>query len=194
MLNLIKEIYKTYLGDGEHHRIRIFLSFLIALSLSLAASDLTGKSFNAIALTISVLAGFTFTAIFSNHTLTTADLPPPKNESDRNDIRRLSILGENFRVRSRYFVTLSIFVLCFVVISNFDVDLGVVSAIRIKIEYFIEINFIVTILEYSYSVFRNMIEFFVLFGFFECLYTFYRLSETAMAVTDTRREYISSRV
>ncbi len=187
---LIQDVYRTYRNDKEHHAIRILIAIIISIAIGAFGSGLSKNAFPVMTLAISVLAGFSFTALFSNHAITTFDLPLPKDEIDRRDIATLHTLGENFRTRSRYFLIMSVLEIIIVLLLSFRID--IISAIGF-LEYTpteTGVIFVNKLLSYASST-LTIIAFFV---FFEFIYTFYRLSETILSILDLRTQYFSSHI
>lgn len=194
MIGLLRDVYESYLGDSEPHRLRLAVIFIIAFMVALFGVDLADKGLPAMALTISILAGFTFTSLFSSHALASYDLPKPQNESDRKDLETLRSLGKHFRIRSKLFIILAVIDLTIIIYLSISLSLG-------SGEYFLN-NYIIInewweltrfIFEIFSLIFDGIFKFLVIVIFLECLYTFYRLSETIIAVVDIRREYVESR-
>lgn len=188
LLNILKGVYRGYAGDGEPHIFRI--SFMVAISLAIAVGpgSLNKDAISTMAVIVSVLAGFSFTALFSNHSHSIADLPPEKTENDREDIKKLEKLFENFRVRSSYFLIISLIclIISFLIITNFELKKYINFINR---ENILNFNNILLFVSKLFSFFGRFI---CLFTFFEIIYTFYRLSETIFAILDTRRQYLKT--
>lgn len=188
--SLIQDVYRTYRNDSEHHAIRILIAVIISIAIGAFGSGLSKNAFPVMTLAISVLAGFSFTALFSNHAITTIDLPLPKDEIDRRDIATLDTLGENFRIRSRYFLIMSVVEIIIILSLSFRIDTK-------SIFLFFDFNSIDAILifvnkfTFYASATVTIIAFFI---FFEFIYTFYRLSETIMSILDIRTQYFSSHI
>ena len=194
MLLIWKDVYKSYHGDGERHIFRISVIIITSILISVFGADLSKNSFQNIALIITVLTGFTFSALFSDHSMAGSDLPPPQNETDRHEIEVLKSLGVNFRSRSRLFIILSItdLILIFIISIGLYVDHGpICSAIgSFSAESGQRCSIIFVAIK---NVVSGLFNFTTMVIFFECLYTFYRLSETMMSVVDMRRDYLESR-
>lgn len=194
MLLIWRDVYKSYQGDGERHIFRICLIVITSISISVFGADLSKNSFQNIALIITVLTGFSFSALFSDHSLAGSNLPPPKNETDRHDIEVLKSLGVNFRSRSRLFIILSItdLILIFIVSIGLDVDHNPICS-TIAAFSFDDVQKCSSIFAAIKDLISGLFNFTTMVIFFECLYTFYRLSETMMSVVDMRRDYLESR-
>lgn len=192
MIDLVKEIYQTYSGDSEGHKLRVWSCAIFSIVLAIFGTNFSNGSIPLMVSVISILAGFSFTALFSSHALAAADLPKPRNEDDRYDIKRLKILSNNFRIRSRYFILIAIFDVLLLTISvmsienplNFSQYLNITKKLfylyqNFSLYFVIIAKFINTVLHASGC-----------FLFFESIYTFYRLAETIIAMMNTRREYL----
>lgn len=96
MLNLFKltsTVYSGYKGDGEHHIARVLVAASIALIIAINPKGLGKDALSTIAVIVSVLAGFSFTALFSSHSHSASDLAAAKSESDRHDLEKLRRLS-----------------------------------------------------------------------------------------------------
>ena len=195
MKAIVADVYNTYKGDDEPHKLRLSAAFFTSVLISVVGGDFSAAAFPAMALTVSVLAGFTFTALFSGHLLTTNELPEPRDENDRQDLARLKRLAVNFRARSRFFLVISILVLVVIILLSVPLDTAVKSAIAELLDHgaFEQLTFWVSLVREVPNVLFAVMVSIVFFVFFESIYTFYRLSETALAITDTRRDYIDAR-
>jgi len=192
MYKIFSDTYKTYIGDEERHRVRIILFLFVSSLISVFGNNLDESTLPVMTLAISVLTGFSFTALFSNYTMTSQGLPDPINENDRNDIRILENLGKNFRVRSKYFISISVFNILMILIITIDINdnYNLIRNIILDIQFG---EYFIGIISISFSILEYLLLILVFFTFFECMYTFYRLTETIMAVLDTRGSYIAAR-
>ena len=184
----VSSTYATYRGDGESHRIRLIGFAIAGLVISSFGVSLGETALPAMALTVSVLAGFTFTALFSSHAISFDDLPPPRNESDALDRQRLTAMLANFRQRSRYFLIASVVCLLSILVLSIRLDFGPtiegLTTFKVgdwKLEEMVDL---------ARQVGAHIFKFIVVFVVLEVIYTFYRLSETIFAIIDTRRSYL----
>jgi len=199
MLRFVKETYKTYhntrTNQCEGHKLRVFLLVLLTVFIC-GFSDGSSSDLNNMMITgLTILTGFTFTALFSDHSLADIGLPKPANETDRYDLERLNVLANNFHVRSRYFIVLSIVDVCILIARSINFSLPSIAYDGLgKISYYLDID--VTNIIYVATTLKNSISlvvmFITIFLFFECLYTFYRLSETIISIVNTRRSYLKA--
>lgn len=192
MLLIWKDVYKSYQGDGERHIFRISVIIITSILISVFGADLSKNSFQNIALIITVLTGFSFSALFSDHSMAGSDLPPPQNETDRHEIEVLKALGLNFRSRSRLFIILSItdLILIFIISIGLYINHNPICSASFLVESVQRCSIIFVAIK---TVLSGLFNFTTMVIFFECLYTFYRLSETMMSVVDMRRDYLESR-
>lgn len=189
LFKLTQEVYAVYRGDGEHHLRRIMICAISSFVLAVSPDGLNKDALSTMGVVVSVLAGFSFTALFSGNYVTSFDLPKANSESDRSDIANLRKLFYNFRVRSRYFLTSSVIFLIATLILCVRVDL-------VDIMYNLQI-----IVERKYLGIHNVlrlllsgfVRFIATFLFLELLYTFYRLSETIFAIIEIRSSYMDDR-
>ncbi len=199
LLELAKTNYNTYKsnldGAKERHTFRLGMSFFVSLILAVFTTD-PATAYPMMVTGITILTGFTFTALFSNHVLADVGLPKPSDESDRQDLKRLGELSQNFKARSSYFILLSIIdsVLLIGATLKFSIPLVISNSAISLLAY---LNFQIeetmsSFLSYASVFFSEMFFVIVTFIFLECLYTFYRLSETIIAIVDIRSDYIKS--
>jgi hypothetical protein len=152
--------------------------------------------FEVISLSVSVLIGFVFTALFSFCSITAYDLPSPKNETDRQRIDILKNLGKNFEIRSNFFIKISILIILIsffirILISIWNVDFGnMVSYFAGNFTPFSVKPFI----KFVIISFLLVLNFTFLILFCESLYVFFRLTETILSIIDNRREYLNARL
>lgn len=188
LFSILSAVYRGYAGDGERHILRILLVVVISFFIAIAPGSLNKDAISTMAVIVSVLAGFSFTALFSNHSHSVTDLPPEKTESDREDIKKLKKLFENFRSRSTYFliISLSCLILSFLVSISYNIES---STNDINPNNILYINDIFIFIWKLNSFFSRLT---CLLLFFEIIYTFYRLSETIFSILDTRRQYLEA--
>lgn len=188
LFSILSSVYKGYAGDGERHILRILLVVVISFVIAIAPRSLNKDAISTMAVIVSVLAGFSFTALFSNNSHSVTDLPPEKTESDREDIKKLKNLFENFRSRSTYFLLISLS--CLIIIFLISIPYNIASTTNhINPENRLYLNDIFTYIWTINSFFARLI---CLLLFFEIIYTFYRLSETIFSILDTRRQYLEA--
>lgn len=184
----IADVYETYRNDKERHAVRISAVLFVSILIGLFGSGLAKNAFPVMTLAISVLAGFSFTALFSNHSITSSDLPKPKNENDRRDIRILRILGLNFRTRSKYFLIMAVVDILIILLLSFRIDpIEVLNFIYIH-----QVNAYEQYIDMILGIPKTILIILAFFIFFEFIYTFYRLSETILAILDIRNQYFDS--
>lgn len=200
MLGFIGENYGTYYNMQENrregHTLRLLFLFLMAFCVCVFADGFDTNLNNMMITGLTILTGFTFTALFSDHSLADVGLPKPKSETDKHDLKRLSVLANNFHVRSRYFIILSILDVCILIFRSikFSVPDFIGKNAIWAINYFeIEAFDISTKWAMLGDVVVFIAAFVSIFLFLECLYTFYRLSETIISIVNTRRDYMRAR-
>lgn len=188
LFSILSAVYAGYAGDGERHILRILLVVVISFVIAIGQGSLNKDAVSTMAVIVSVLAGFSFTALFSNHSHSVTDLPPEKTESDRQDIKKLKILFKNFRSRSTYFLIISL--ACLILIFLISVPNNIVSLTNnLNPKNIIYMN---DMFLYIWKINSFIARFICLLLFFEIIYTFYRLSETIFAILDTRRQYLEA--
>lgn len=196
MIKLWKDVYATYRGDDESHRLRFAVIIISSVTIAYFGLNPQQNSFPTMSLVISILAGFTFTALFSSHAIATSELPNPKNEDDRRDLKLLKILGSNFSIRSRFFLLIAVIDLVLILFLSIECDISDIKFTFYFIFGFFEGYFNSEIF-FSYMIYSIKLirGFFIAISFvifFECLYSFYRLSETILAVLNIRTSYLDS--
>lgn len=150
--------------------------------------------FSVLATSMTILTGFTFTALFSDHSLADIGLPAPRNENDRQDIIRLGRLGQNFKFRSSYFIALSIITVIAMTVVSVEFTLPEAfktTVLRSSLYFEIELRSeTLGTLKWVSSIVHLVLVAASTFIYLECLYTFYRLSETILSIVNLRRDYI----
>lgn len=193
-------MYSSYRGDRGWHRIRCIATASLSVIVALFCTRSASAAYNVMSLSISVLAGFTFTALFSNHAITTHELPSPVSEDDRRDIFSLIAMGENFRARAKFFIAVTVIDLLAMLLSSMQLrpadfcesGLVGVGCLQVFINLHGIINHYINISSIFY-LFGFIVRFISFYLFIESLYTFYRLTETIMAIMDARRKYFEAR-
>lgn len=200
MINSLVANYGTYhntrLNKPEKHVLRLVLfvifSAFVAASFNAPALDLTTLMVTG----LSILTGFTFTALFSDHALAEAGLPKPITESEKIDIERLSVLSRNFRIRSEYFISLSVINVVILILLGIGIDPSV-PAWGVLDFFGLTQSTSIGSLAFAYrliaSIFFYVSVFLSVAFFFENIYTFYRLTETTLAILNARRSYLVGR-
>lgn len=195
---LVADVYKTYSSDSEPHRFRVALVIAASFIISLFGTNIPSNVMPVMATVLSVLTGFAFTAVFSSYSMAASGLPPASNENDRLDLNTLRELGENFKVRSKYFIVCAVAGLVLIMLltvklsdsaNPFDYDFPIDISMMSEDRYLFQ-----DAIEGLFSGTRVLLTFIAFFVFFECLYTFYRLSETSFAILDKRRKYLDQHI
>lgn len=188
---IIADAYRSYRGDDESHLGRLVCLVVVAALIATYAGNLSEAALPAMALAVSVLAGFTFTALFSSGSLSTNDLPEPTDESDREDRNRLEDILENFRVRSRLFLLASVLCLGLVLLISIPLDWGVIAGHISCVVNDSSVKYL-TIAQSIHEYLSSFIVFITFFIFSEMLHLFYRLAESIFSILDIRRKYLAS--
>lgn len=185
------DAYESYEGDNDAHRLRLTAIALTSVILSLVSSNLSDAALPAMALAVSVLAGFTFTALFSSGALSVHDLPEPRDESDRHDRERLRIILNNFRARSKLFLYTSVIALILILLVSVEFDWSALSAALSWAGFVFTSEAMYWLQNVHFWISKAMIaiSFFV---FLEMLYLFYRLSESVFSFLEIRRKYLGN--
>ncbi|MEP3295222.1 MAG: hypothetical protein ABJO27_01820 [Pseudoruegeria sp.] len=198
MKALVQKNYGTYVGIAtgrkERHSFRLALFVFFAILCAIFARTSIYSSYSVLVTSITILTGFTFTALFSDHTMADIGLPRPQTENDRADLTRLGILGENFKFRSSYFIALSIIGAVLMTVASLELTSpkflsGSVAVLWPNVTGFLGLDPKVYIL-IIWNIVSTMMILIVVFIYLECLYTFYRLSETILSIVNLRRAYI----
>lgn len=198
MKALVQKNYGTYVsaatGRKERHSFRLALFVIFSILCAVFAKTSIYSSYSVLVTSITILTGFTFTALFSDHTMADIGLPPPQTENDRADLTRLGILGENFKFRSSYFIALSIIGAVLMTVASLELTspkfLSDARAVFWpSVTGFLGFDPKAYIL-IIWNIVSTMMILVVVFIYLECLYTFYRLSETILSIVNLRRAYI----
>lgn len=187
------EAYQSYRGDDDAHRIRLLLIAATSAVLSLVSSNLSAAALPAMALAVSVLAGFTFTALFSSGTLSTHDLPLPRDESDQLDKKKLKLILKNFRARAKLFLYISVFALLLILLVSIDFNWGAIteSCLALGCEIRMQTMTTLKVVHFWLSKGVTAIAFFI---FLEMFYLFFRLSESVFSFLEIRKKYLESKI
>ncbi len=196
MIKIVTNAYNTYTATEPRwwmaYGIRLAFTLMVSFFLSIFARESLKDVYSVMATCLTVLTGFTFTAYFSNSSLAGADLPKATSEDDRVRLQRLGALAINFEARSKYFIPLAI-------LSIAILGLGVVKLKwpqALQDASFIEALQSWSEHRISWTVdaftlfFTGIVPAVIIFMFLECLYTFYRMAETIIAIVERRREYL----
>ncbi|KAA8606021.1 hypothetical protein AL036_16355 [Salipiger aestuarii] len=205
MLKVAKDNYDTYRHPTtkvlESHRVRLLATAAAAILLALLAGKSTAPSFSLMATAISVIAGFTFSALFSGHAIAIADLPGSKSPEDVDDRKRLDALDTNHKIRTKYFLALCILELAFLAALVVDFTLPSIvkdftavayekvhlSSMPLKTPSIHSVRDTLDLLKIATIWSLNS---FAIFIFAECLYTFHRLSESILKIIEIRKLYL----
>lgn len=195
VIDLWKGVYATYIGDDGRHRLRLFTFSITSLCIAVLSHEISGDAIATMLVAISVLTGFTFTSLFSNVSARTG-LGRPRNESDRQDLAILSLLEKNFNSRAKFLIALSMVSIILMVMLTIEIyPKGIVSKAASWTDYTsnksrLENLFAASKAMWSLSVL--IVRTLTFFTFFEAIYTFYRLSETVIAILERRGQYIDA--
>lgn len=204
MIRAAKKNYKTYNNPStkasENHIPRLLGMGLASMTLSLFAGDDTDPAFSLMATTISVIAGFTFSALFSSHAIAISDLPPAETLEDKQDRDRLDLLDANHKIRTQYFLFLCIAELA--ILATLVVDFAIPGILKgwlhtaysyiqsltetPRLPDIQKLRLWKNISATSINWLANSIAIFV---FAECLYTFYRLADSIIRIIEIRKLY-----
>lgn len=188
-IDIITEAYGSYKGDDSRHITRIVLIFVFSAFIATYAGDLARSALPAMSLALSVLAGFTFSALFSSGFVTISDLPKPKDESDRLDLDKLSRVSENFRVRARLFLASAVFCLILVLLLTIPTRFDTLSS-HVKWLLPEYADWILWLIYHVWGMGAFAVKLLANLIFLEILYLFYRLSESIFSMIETRRKYL----
>lgn len=198
MFEIVKANYLTYRNDGfgtpERHFGRLGSFVIIAAVVGLVSDFPSTDTFALLVTFLSVLTGFVFTALFSDHALAEAGLPSPCNESDRMELRRLKALGINLTRRAKFFILVSLLCCATTILANFGfswLSLTVAEANYSVIIGSVTID-VSERLTSTFKYFHPIALVAILILSFEAAYTFYRLAETMLSVLSIRRDYLSA--
>lgn len=192
ILRVIKDHYATYVnaqsGLAEGHKTRLFAQTSIALILSLTLTNFSEGAISAIITSLSILAGFSFSAMFPVAADIKSGLPDPVYSEDRDDISRLGTLSSYFRANVSFFIPLTIF--CIIIFSiqlldpiHNEFTRFIISQTPLSTESIKNITY------YSKIICSKALIFISIFTFIETLYTFYRMCFTVLFILRIKDEY-----
>lgn len=199
MKKIVQDTYRTYFNTAENraenHWLRVGGTAAVALCFCVFAGRPPLDLNNMMITGLTILTGFTFTALFSDHSLADVGLPKPKNENDRQDLKRLGTLAHNFHARSRYFIFFSIIDVLILIARSIDFSLP--SYLKVWGKKLIDVSQydlsnLILVSRIAGDAVDKITIFISVFVFIECLYTFYRLSETIISIVNIRREYMKA--
>lgn len=129
MIGQIKDVisynYATYVNaitlDKEGHRCRLTIQVIVGLCLALAISELSDNNIAVIITSLSILAGFAFSAMFPIASDINANLRKPEFSEDYDDLKRLSSLASSFRANVSYFIPLTMIAIVIFTIQMLDI-------------------------------------------------------------------------
>lgn len=196
LVKVIAEHYNTFTdaidGHAEKHILRLMAQIFFGLCGTMFLGSLSDNAINAMITALSILAGFSFSAMFPIASDAKKDLPEPHYPEDIDDFNRLSKLSSTFRANVSYFIPLTL--LC---IGTLIVQMLQPSATTIVKEIAAYVagkepgaySFILSVI----AVTSRIILFASIFLFIEALYTFYRMSFTVAFTLRIREEYREGR-
>ncbi len=200
MIKFIVSHYNTYINTSlqtrEPQLYRVCFLLISSLFFALFGADNVINVYSIMATGITVLTGFTFTALFSNQALGSSGLPPPKNENDRQDLIRLNTLTQNFRTRSSFFITISILeiVLLAAASAGLSDHYSITSWVpKLIVRENLHVASITDYIRLMFMIFAICYTTILNCIYLESLYTFYRMAETIFAILDIKKEYLDSR-
>lgn len=194
MRSLIAANYETYrdlrTSARESHLIRLAGSAIVSIFFAVFFNIATNSG--TIVTALAVLTGFIFAAMCSDHSLADARLPKPKDEIQVAEIARLGHLATNFQSRSAYFIFVAICTICLLVLISTAALPEQDRLIPAGTFAFLNSYSLNEYLPVFFRTLRGLSASFAAFMSLECVYTFYRLSETTLAIVDARRSYLRS--
>ncbi|MCP1998419.1 hypothetical protein J2S34_000841 [Nitrobacter winogradskyi] len=194
MRSLIAANYETYrdlrTSARENHLVRLVGSALVSIFFAVFFNIATNSGI--IVTALAVLTGFIFAALCSDHSLVDARLPVPKDELQVAEIVRLGHLATNFQSRSAYFIFLAICTIGLLVLISTAALPEQDRLIPASTFAFLDSYSLNECLPTFFRTLRVFLASFAAFMSLECVYTFYRLSETTLAIVYARRIYLRS--
>lgn len=190
----ISEHYATFLnqisGEPESHKLRVLFQLIFSLVLALLIADFSGRLVSVSVTTLSILTGFTFSALFSLASNVKSGLPEPSFPEDKDDLSRMLLLASNFRSNASYFLPMSLF--CIVLLLSQMIDVDVFEKIHKQWpDFSLTIEKHLDLLKTVSSWIAFIFKFSIIFIFIEVIYTFYRMSLSMLYILRIRDEYIT---
>jgi hypothetical protein len=175
--------------------VRLLLFIVVSVVVAVSAVPPLSNMTSLMVTGLAILTGFTFTALFSDHALAESGLPRPTTETGRYELTKLETLSKNFRARSEYFIVMSVLCVALLVCVGAGVDLRSPLRWVMNVSGLSDSPFFVSAQLWYRAVsvvLYALLVFICTFMFLENLYTFYRLTETILAILNTRRDYLSN--
>ena len=189
---IVKDHYGTYVDDRnrekEEHRARLVAQVLLGVVASLLSGDFTEGFASVIITSLSVLAGFSFSAMFPVASDIRGGLPPPEFPEDHDDLARISDLAGAFRANVSYFIPLTLMCILLFLVQIIEFRSGGYLGVYTKVlgEFYDEVA-------YWADLFRSVILLIVrglsVFAVLEVLYTFYRMCSSVLYILRIKEEY-----
>lgn len=195
MVNLTKTIAEHYgtftdaiSGRSERHAQRLVGQFFLGLCAAMFLEGLSDNVINAMITSLSILAGFSFSAMFPIASDAKKDLPEPRYPEDFDDLNRLSKLSGAFRANVAYFIPLTLLCIGTLTIQMFQPRQTTIT--NAMLAYIAEKSSVAHAAIISIKTYMpNAILLVSIFLFVEALYTFYRMSFTVAFALRIKEEY-----
>lgn|GEM_PF-5839165 len=188
-LSIVRKHYATYVDQRtngkESHKRRLIISFAFACVMASLVKSISNEASSVLITSVSILVGFSFSALFSSIAKMHLGLPKPKYDEDRDDLKILKKISTNFQVNVKYFIFISVVFLIFVVFGMLSYDFEFLRRVYSYNFYYINLIFYFSIggiINFIYKII-------LFFLYFECIYTFYRLSDVILNALRIRVKY-----
>ncbi|WP_102868721.1 hypothetical protein [Pseudovibrio exalbescens] len=194
IIAVISDNYGTYVNaitkTRERHAPRLAAQIIIGLILAFSLSELSENSISVVITSLSILAGFSFSAMFPIASDITSNLREPQHSEDHDDLKRLSLLANSFRANVSYFIPLTL--LTIVVFTSQMLDLEFPSEIFLLFKPSdTALAKLISAIDLANYILAKFIIFLSVILFLEVIYTFYRMCFTVIYMLKIREEYRS---
>jgi len=192
---VIKDHYATYVnartGQKEGHKARLVLQLFVSSIFAIVLADLSEGLVSVVVTSLSILTGFSFSAMFPIASDIRSGLPAPSYSEDRDDLERLAGLSSDFRANVSYFIPLTL--ICIMLFSfqlldpvrpEFVNDLASRAG-----ENQFHFEKVFACIKYYFSAFLCGVS---IFFFIEVIYSFYRMCFTVLYILRIKEEYRAS--
>jgi hypothetical protein len=189
---LVEDHYQTFVNTDletvEKHWPRVVLQAIVSILIAIFLKPFSEGSISVVVTTLSILAGFSFSAMFPIASDIRSGLPKSEYAEDSDDLARLSILSSYFRANVSYFIPLTL--ICIVIylfmLVDFYIPEFVVSRLQGLGDSFVRICSLGSAVS---SFFAKVLQGLSAFLLMEVLYTFYRMCFSVLYILRIKEEY-----
>lgn len=189
---LAREHYATFIDNETGRSVkqwpRLTAQVSIALFATVISQQLSEGAVSIVVTSLSILAGFSFSAMFPIASDIRSGLQTPRFSEDKDDLERLSFLASSFRSNVSYFIPLTLLCIILFLLQTLHPS-ALVKQFFIKNSPFCFTSFFGLFGVPIVNSYVSFIFFCSVFIFFEVMYTFYRMCLTVLYILRIREEY-----